>query len=67
MKTRILALAALVCALGTADVALASRHCTWSQQTNGSWWGTCVDERGVMYCVSCDSSGQNCTRVRCTR
>jgi hypothetical protein len=45
----------------------AADTCTCSQQTDGTYFCTCVDERGNRYCVSCTSQdAKSCTKVKCS-
>jgi hypothetical protein len=40
--------------------------CTCSQQPNGTFWCTCVDNNGNRYCLSCRTQDSStCTRVSC--
>jgi hypothetical protein len=46
--------------------AVTEENCTWATQTDGSKWGTCVDDNGHMYCQSCPANGTSpCARVPC--
>jgi uncharacterized membrane protein len=44
----------------------AAASCTCSRQPNGTYFCTCVNNRGQRYCVSCRSSNTNsCSTVSC--
>lgn len=49
--------------------AVAEDNCVWTQQPDGSTSGTCVDDNGGQYCVSCPSGtttvSTDCPRVSC--
>jgi hypothetical protein len=53
-----------------ASVALvrAEDSCNWNRQSNGTFFGICVNNAGTMYCVSCpnkDSRNPACRRASC--
>jgi hypothetical protein len=48
--------------VGTAVLA-STPSCTWTAQPDGTQFGVCVGNDGVMFCVSC--SGNSCPRVSC--
>lgn len=62
MKHFIIAAICLAFLVGSTFVARAD-NCTYTTQSDGTVWGTCVDENGRSYCVVCESN--SCRRVRC--
>ncbi|MGD9501883.1 MAG: hypothetical protein AB7V40_05285 [Methyloceanibacter sp.] len=55
-----------VAALAFASTAALADNCTWAEQSDGSQWGTCVDDNGRMYCQSCPAGGGACSVVSCS-
>jgi hypothetical protein len=47
------------------SAALAAPSCTCSKQTDGTSFCTCVDDKGVTYCMSCPANGGACSKVAC--
>jgi hypothetical protein len=67
MKHAMVVVAAFVAILvAEATYSPAAASCTCSKQTNGTFFCTCVDTRGVRYCLSCRSSqNSSCSKVSC--
>ena len=63
MKKRSLLIAYAIATLGICGTAVSADSCTWSTQSDGSQWGTCVDDNGRMYCLQCRNG--SCSRVSC--
>lgn len=66
MKLRIFGFAAVFAAVAALSTAALADNCTWSDQPDGSTWGTCVDDNGKMYCQSCPAGGGACSVVSCS-
>lgn len=60
-------LCAAVLILTGNNVSFAEDSCAWAKQPDGTTWGTCVDDSGVTYCVSCPpgATAGSCSRVSC--
>jgi hypothetical protein len=66
MTFRGLCFAAVLAAISFASGAALADNCTWAEQSDGSQWGTCVDDNGKMYCQSCPAGGGACSVVSCS-
>jgi hypothetical protein len=42
--------------------AIAADACTWAQQSDGSSFGVCNEDKKAVYCLSCPTSGGACGR-----
>jgi hypothetical protein len=66
--TRKLILISAFMLLSINNVAFAEDSCTWAVQPDGSTAGTCVDDNGKLYCVSCAKGTAHstaCPVVKC--
>ena len=63
-KTILLLAVALLMSAGIS--ALAADSCSvWMKQANGTFWRTCVDDKGHQYCQTADAQGKNVSTVSC--
>jgi hypothetical protein len=65
-KLKVVLLLAVALLLLTGVSALAADSCSvWMKQADGTFWRSCVDDKGQQYCQTADSNGNNVTRVSC--
>jgi hypothetical protein len=63
-KTRLWFVFAVTALSIISTIALAAPSCTgWMKQPDGSYWRTCVDDKGRQYCEQ--SKNGHISRVRC--
>jgi hypothetical protein len=53
-----------VCFSELLTIAHAAASCVWTNQTDGSQWGTCVGDDGKTFCQSCKDG--KCSVVKCS-